>query len=375
MIDHENNIIPYAPLGLIVLSNCEKLGKEVDCSILKLRNEPAENSYIIPCNEVRFSNGEGKVVLKDSARGKDIYIMSDIANYNCTYNMYGIENRKSPDDHFQDIKRVLSALGGKARRITIIMPLLYEARQHKKKLRESLDCSIALQELERLGVDDIITFDAHDPSIQNAIPLISFENLYPTYEIIKSLIQNEKTFTKEKQNLLIISPDTGAMDRAIYYSSMLGIDIGLFYKRRDYSKIVNGKNPIIQHEYMGRSVENQNILIVDDMICSGESIFDVVKELKRRKANKIFISSTFCLFTEGIDKFNEFYKSGLITKVYSTNLTYIPDEIRKAEWFKEVDMSGFISNVINKLNYDQSIAGLSDATEGIKEFLKNFVQK
>ncbi|EQB89530.1 hypothetical protein M918_20060 [Clostridium sp. BL8] len=247
------------------------------------------------------------------------------------------------------------------------MPLLYSSRQHRRKGRESLDCAIALQELERLGVDDIITFDAHDPNVQNSIPLISFDNLYPTYEIVKAIINEEGELIKDKNKFLVISPDTGAMDRAIYYSSVLGLDIGLFYKRRDYSKVVSGKNPIVQHEYMGRNIEGQNILIIDDMISSGESIFDIVMEVKKRGANKIFIATTFALFTEGVAKFNKFYESGLIEKVYSTNLSYIPNDVKEAKWLNEVDLSGFIANVIDCLNKGTSIAHLLDATESISK--------
>ncbi len=285
--------------------------------------------------------------------------------------MFGFKNHKSPDDHFQDIKRVLSAIGGKARRITVIMPLIYAGRQHRRKVRESLDCAIALQELERLGVGDIITFDVHDPNVQNAVPLISFDNLYPTYEILKTFIKEEKDLLIDKTKMLVISPDTGAMDRAIYYSSVLGLDIGLFYKRRDHSKVVSGKNPIVQHEYIGRSIEGQNILIVDDMISSGESIFDIVTELKKHKAEKIYVSTTFSLFTEGIDKFNEFYEKGLINKVYSTNLTYIPQNVKDSKWFKEVDISQFIANIIDNLNYDKSISPLLDATKNVKDLLNS----
>lgn len=365
--------IPYGQLGIIALDSAKELGKKVDNYLLDLRRSCGlddEGTYLIHTEEVRFSNGEGKVVLADTVRGKDIYILSDVGNYSCTYDMYGFKNHKSPDDHFQDIKRVLSAIGGKAKRITLIMPLLYASRQHRRKGRESLDCAIALQELERLGVDDIITFDVHDPNVQNAIPLISFDNLYPTYEIVKTILLEETDVRIDKTNTLVISPDTGAMDRAIYYSSVLGLDIGLFYKRRDHSRVVNGKNPIVQHEYMGRDIEGQNILIVDDMIASGESVFDIVKELKARKAKNIYVSATFALFTAGTEKFQKFYDEGLIHRVYSTNLTYIPEEVKAAPWFKEVDMSEFMSNVINTLNHDGSIAALIDATENIKQLLE-----
>lgn len=369
--------MPYCNLGLVVMDSSLELGNKINDLLIQKRSfnscdcvsSSENNSFLINVKDVRFSNGEGKVVLEDTVRGKDIYIISDVGNYNCKYKMFGFENHKSPDDHFQDIKRVLSAIGGKAKRITVVMPMLYASRQHRRKGRESLDCSLALQELERLGVNDIITFDVHDPNVQNAIPLISFDNLYPTYEIVKTILKEEPDLTIDKSSMLVISPDTGAMDRAIYYSSVLGLDIGLFYKRRDHSTVVNGKNPIVQHEYIGRDVEGQDILIVDDMIASGESVFDIVLELKKLKAKRIFVTTTFALFTEGVQKFNKFYEEGLIEKIYSTNLTYIPKEAREAKWFKEVDMSEFIANVIHNLNYDRSIAPLVDATSGIKKLL------
>jgi len=286
-----------------------------------------------------------------------------------TYTMHGFTNHKSPDDHLQDLKRVLSAMAGKARRVTLIMPLLYSSRQHSRKGRESLDCAMALQELEKLGIDDIITFDAHDPTIQNAIPLISFENLYPTFEIVKAILCHEKAVFDDPANMLIISPDTGAMDRAIYYSSVLSSDIGLFYKRRDHSRVVHGRNPIVQHEYIGRSVEGKNILIVDDMIASGESIFDIALELKKRKAGKVFIAATFALFTEGIEKFNQFYEDGYIDQVYTTNLSYLHEASKNAPWLTVVDMSEYIAKMMNRLNYDISIGDLIDATAGIQEIL------
>jgi ribose-phosphate pyrophosphokinase len=284
--------------------------------------------------------------------------------------MQGFDNHKSPDDHIQDIKRVLSAMAGKARRVTLIMPLLYESRQHSRKGRESLDSAMALQELEKLGVRDIITFDAHDPTIQNSIPLISFENLYPTLDIMKIFLTEEREIFNNPDNVLIISPDTGAMDRAIYYSSFLGSDIGLFYKRRDHSKVVGGKNPIVQHEYIGRDVKGKNILIVDDMISSGESIFDIVIELKKRKAGKIFVATTFALFTEGIERFNQFYEEGYFDRVYTTNLSYIPSSVKEQAWLKEVDMSEYISRIVNRLNYDMSISSMMDARKGIQELIK-----
>lgn len=354
-------------LGIIALESCKELGKAID-DFIKI-NRKQEESFLIPTNEIRFSNGEGKVKISETVRGKDIYILCDVGNYSCTYKMFGFKNHKGPDEHFQDIKRTVSAIRGKAARITVIMPLLYESRQHRRKGRESLDCALALQELERLGVDEILTFDVHDPNIQNAIPLLSFENLYPTYDIVKSIILNEKSLELDKEKLLVISPDTGAMDRAIYYSSVLGVDVGLFYKRRDHTTVVNGKNPIVQHEYMGRDVVDKDVLIVDDMIASGESVLDIAKELKSRGARDVYVAATFAFFTEGLSKFNKAYEEGLIKRIYSTNLTYIPQSLKDAEWFTSADMSEFVSRIINRLNHGKSIAKYMDATRIIHTLL------
>lgn len=354
-------------LGIIALESCKELGDAVDKYIQAKRN--CNDSFLIPTNEIRFSNGEGKVKISETVRGKDIYILCDIGNYSCTYKMFGFKNHKGPDEHFQDIKRTISAIKGKASRITVIMPLLYESRQHRRKGRESLDCALALRELERLGVDEILTFDVHDPNVQNAVPLMSFENIYPTYDIVKSLIKDQSSLELNKDKLLVISPDTGAMDRAIYYSSVLGVDVGLFYKRRDHSLVVNGKNPIVEHEYMGRDVEGKDVLIVDDMIASGESVLDIALELKNRKARNVYVATTFAFFTEGLEKFDKFYKDGVITKVYSTNLTYVPEKLRESEWFYRVDMSEFLARIINRLNHGKSISKYMDATEIIRTLL------
>ena len=354
-------------LGIIALESCTELGNAIDKYIQNNRN--CTESFLIPLDEIRFSNGEGKVKISESVRGKDIYILCDVGNYSCTYKMFGLTNCKGPDEHFQDIKRTVAAIRGKAARITVIMPLLYESRQHRRKGRESLDCAIALQELERLGVDEIVTFDVHDPNIQNAVPLLSFENFYPTYDIVKSLISNEETFEHDKEKLLVISPDTGAMDRAIYYSSVLGVDVGLFYKRRDHSTIVNGKNPIVQHEYIGRDVEGKDVLIVDDMIASGESVLDIAKELKKIGVKNVYVAATFAFFTEGFEKFNKAYEEGLITRIYSTNLTYIPKELQDTEWFKGVDLSELSARIINRLHNGRSIAKYMDATRIIHSLL------
>jgi len=373
--------IPFGQLAIIAMDNCRELGEKVNKLILERRKKSLAESgqdiyldeikenYLVPVNNVRFANGEGKAVLQETVRGKDIYILSDVGNYSCTYKMFGITTHMGPDEHFQDIKRTISAIGGKDRRITVIMPLLYAGRQHKRRSRESLDCAIALQELERLGVENIITFDAHDPRVQNAVPLIDFQTIHPTYDIIKSIYYNENSLISDKENTLIISPDTGAMDRAIYYSSMLGIDIGVFYKRRDYTKIVDGKNPIVQHEYLGGDLTGKNVLVVDDMVASGESIIEIAKELKRRNAANVYVAVTFALFTEGVEEMNRCYEQGLIKRFFATNLTYIPDNVRNAEWFVEVDLSRLIAALIDRLNHDESISSLLTATEKIKELL------
>lgn len=361
-------------LGIIALKSAREIGKKVDDELMR-RREFRENiynpdSYLMQLDDIRFSNGEGKLKITETARGRDLYIICDIGNYSCKYNMYGLENSMGPDEHFQDIKRALSAIGGRARRVTVIMPLLYASRQHRRKGRESLDCALALQELERMGVSDIVTFDVHDPNIQNAIPLTSFENIYPTFPIVKAMFENDLNTLDEIANTIVISPDTGAMDRAIYYAGVMNIDVGLFYKRRDFTQVVNGKNPIVSHEYMGKDIEGKNILIVDDMIASGESVLDIAKELKSRGADKIFCACSFALFTEGVVKFDKYFSEGLINRVYATNLTYVPDEVKGKEWFIDVDMSQYLAELIDYLNYDKSIAPLVDATGNIKKLMK-----
>lgn len=371
--------IPFGQLGIIVHDSCKELGAKVDDYIVERRREEFENScseyhleeikdsYIIDSEIIRFANGEAKAHLKETIRGKDIFILADIGNYNVTYNMFGTENRMSPDDHYQDIKRLISAIAGKARRIHIIMPLLYESRQDKRNSRESLDCAMALQELENLGVENIFTFDAHETRVQNAIPQTGFESLHSTYQIIKTMNKIDNDIGFNKNEMLVISPDTGAMDRAIYYASVLNLDVGLFYKRRDYKKIVNGRNPIIQHEYMGADVEGKDILIVDDMIASGGSVFDIAKELKDKNAGNVYVAVSFTFFTNGIEKMNEYYEKGYISKLFSTNLTYIPPEFKEADWFQEVDMSKLVSLLIDTVNYDDSVSPILDATDKIKK--------
>ena len=368
MTEEKNTKTIHGDLGLVVLRGAQELGEKVDQYIRNICNEPEGTSHIIKMEQVRFSNGEGKIRLKESVRGKDIFILCDVGNYSCTYKMFGFENHMGPDEHFQDVCRAISAISGKANRVTVVMPLLYASRQHKRAGRESLDCAMALQEIERMGVKAIITFDAHDPTIQNAIALSSFESVYPTYTILKYFIQNEREQI-DKDNMLVISPDTGAMGRAIYYANVLGLDVGMFYKRRDYSVIINGKNPIIQHEYVGRDVEGKTVLIVDDMIASGESVIDIVHELKKRKASKIYVASTFAFFTEGLEKFNALYEEGALTRLYSTNLSYLPDALKQAPWFCEVDLSKFVAKIISTLHKDESISPLLDATVRLKRLI------
>lgn len=356
-------------LGIILLNGSREFGKLVDEDLVAMRR--AENkTYVVKVNDIRFSNGEGKVVLNETVRGKDIYILADVGNYGCTYDMFGYENRMGPDEHFQSIKRTISAIGGNARRVNVIMPLLYSGRQHKRKGRESLDCAVALQELVRLGVHNIITVDAHDPRVENAIPLYGFENMYPTFDMLKAILMSESKIEGDTSQMMIVSPDTGAMDRAIYYAEAIGVDVGMFYKRRDYSKVINGKNPIVEHAYLGGPIENKNIVIVDDMLSSGESILDIAIEAKKRKAKDVYCTVSFAFFTEGTEKFDKAYEDGIIKRIYCSNLSYIPDEIKKKEWYEEVDMSYMISEVIDRLNYDISLSEMFDVGHRLKELEK-----
>lgn len=340
-------------LKLVVLPNAKFLGEKVDENLKKINN--SDSTYIVPITSDRFSNGEGKVKIEETVRDKDLYILSDIGNYSINYDFHGMKHFMAPDEHFQDIKRIISATSGHASKINVIMPMLYQSRQHKRKGRESLDCALALQELERIGVSNIITFDAHDPNVVNAVPNLSFDNFYPTNIIIDALEENEHI-----DNMIVVSPDMGAMERARYYAGMLGCDVGLFYKRRDLTKVVNGKNPIVEHVYLGTDVENKNILIVDDMISSGTSMIESAQSLKNRGAKKIYLVATFALFTEGIEKFNEAYNQEIFTKLYVTNLSYVPEEIKSKEWYAEVDCSMLLAKIINKLNKKESIAEIYD---------------
>jgi len=352
-------------LRLLVLDSYLEAGKKINQHLNEMREE--NKNRILEIDNPRFNNGESKIVIKDSVRCKDVYILADIGNHGCTYEMYGHTNMMSPDEHFQDIKRAISAMRDNADRITVIMPLLYASRQHRRKARESLDCAMALQELQVLGVKNIITFDAHDPNVQNAIPNRAFDNFYASYIILKKVLTENDI---NLENLLVISPDNGAMDRSLYYANMLGVDVGMYYKRRDVSKVVDGKNPVVAHEYMGKAVKDMDAIIVDDMIASGESMIDVARHLKARGAKDIYLLSTFALFTNGIEGFEKAYSKKLFTKVYSTNLTYIPDEVKKSKWFGEVDASKFIAKIINTFNKNDSISPLLNDREKIISLMK-----
>ena len=379
-------IIPYGDLAIIPLESSRPIGEKVDAYIAgwRTQSEPGSSihftnykkeSYIIDAVCPRFGSGEAKGILNESVRGKDVYLLVDVCNHNLSYTVCGQVNHMSPDDHYQDLKRMIAAISGKARRITVIMPFLYESRQHKRSSRESLDCALALQELTNMGVDNIITVDAHDPRVQNAIPLKGFETVQPTYQFIKALLANVDDIHMNSESMMIISPDEGAMGRAIYFANVAGTDVGTFYKRRDYTKIVEGRNPIIAHEFLGSDVAGKDVVVIDDMISSGESMIDVATELKRRKANRIFVASTFGLFTNGLKKFDEAYKSGLIYRVMTTNLVYQPQELLEREYYINVDMSKYIALLIDTLNHDCSIAEYLNPTERIEKILKKYHQK
>lgn len=361
-------------LGVIGMKGCEEMVQKINAHLQKFNQEEGKqtDSFLIPVSSPRFGTGEAKALIMHSIRTYDMYIVMDAFNYGVTYKMYGQERPMSPDDHFQDVKRVISAMGGKAKRITVIMPMLYEGRQHKRVARESLDCALALQELETMGVDNIITFDAHDPRVQNSIPLTGFENVHATYQMIKACLRYDDKIILNKDNTMIVSPDEGAVGRCIYYSSVLGMDLGMFYKRRDYATIVDGKNPIVAHEFLGSDLAGKDVIVVDDMIASGDSMIDVAKELKKRKARRVLVFSTFGLFTEGLDKFNQAYESGLIDAVFTTNLVYRMPELLKAPWYHEVDMSKYIALIIKTLNDDNSISELLTPIGRIEKTLNKY---
>ena len=381
-----NDQLPVAPLKIAALESCRVLAGKVNDHIVDFRRNDIEelkrreadlhyrgydvDSYLLSCDCPRFGSGEAKGIIKESVRGTDIFAMVDITNYSISYTVNGYTNHMSPDDHFQDLKRIIGACSATAHRVNVIMPFLYESRQHKRSKRESLDCAMALEELTAMGVSNIITFDAHDPRVQNAIPLHGFDNFMPTYQFVKAFLRHYPNLPIDKDHLMVISPDEGAMDRAVYLANNLSVDMGMFYKRRDYSRVVGGRNPIVAHEFLGASVEGKTVLIVDDMISSGESMLDTAKELKECKAEKVIVCCTFGLFTNGLDKFDEYYAKEYIDLVVTTNLSYRPKELLSREWYVEADISKYIAAIINSLNHDVSISTALSPTEKIQNLLK-----
>ena len=384
---NERNLdnIPAGTLGIIAIDGCQAMGKEVDHFITTWRHEDGHkfmddvvfsgyqrDSYLVNAHVPRFGSGEAKGVIDESVRGMDLYILVDVCNYSLTYSMSGNTNHMSPDDHYQNLKRIIAAVGGKAKRINVIMPFLYESRQHKRSSRESLDCALALQELTHMGVDNIITFDAHDPRVQNAIPLSGFETVRPTYQFVKGLLDRYDDLSIDSDHMMAISPDEGATERAVYLANVLNLDMGMFYKRRDYTRVVNGRNPIVAHEFLGSSVEGKDVIILDDMISSGDSILDVAKQLKSRNAKRIFAAATFGLFTNGLDKFDEAYESGLIDGVLTTNLIYQTPELLSRPYYINCDMSKYVALMIDTLNHDGSISDILDPSERIQVCVEEY---
>lgn len=379
------NALPVAPLKMIALESCTKMGERVNDYLVDFRKnihngvkeDPAfrgysEENYLVDCSCPRFGTGEGKGILNESIRGKDLFILVDVCNHSLTYKINGMENHKSPDDHYQDLKRVIAAVAGKAHRINVIMPFLYEGRQHKRNGRESLDCAFALDELSSMGVTNFITFDAHDPRVQNAAPLCGFDNFTPPYQFIRSLLRYEKDMIIDKDHCIVISPDEGALDRAVYFSSVLGVDTGMFYKRRDYSTIVNGKNPIVAHEFLGDNIDGKDVIVIDDIISSGGSMLDTAKQLKEMNARRVFICCTFGLFTDGLAKFDEAYEKGYFDRVVVTNLTYLLPELYTKPYFIEADMSKFMASIIDFMNHDVSMENVLTPTYKIQDFLTQY---
>lgn len=361
-----------AKLGVIAMDGASELGKRIDKYLVEWSKKEGEDvdTFLIDSECPRFASGDGKGLIKSTIRGNDLFIIVDVGNYNCKYEMFGNENAMSPDDHYQDLKRIIQAAGGKAHRINVIMPILYGGRQHRKNYRESLDCACALQELESMGVQNIVTFDAHDPRVHNAIPLMGFDNVIPSYQVLKTMFREIKDFHATSDNFMVVSPDEGALNRNMYYASVLGVELGMFYKRRDYSQMVSGRNPIVAHEYLGNSVEGKDVFIADDIISSGESMLDIAYELKKRKAKRIFSFATYAIFTNGLETFDRAYKEGIIDGVFGTNLTYRTEELLKRDWFYEVDVSKYIAYFISAINHDVSISAVIDPHEKIKQLLK-----
>ena len=380
-IDIQLDSLPTGPLKIAALEGCRDFAKVVDKDLSEMRRKSplaglnfplkgyVEDSYLVDFSCPRYGTGEGRGIINDSVRGADLYIMIDVLNYSITYKVCGEINHMSPDNHYEDLKRVISAANGKAKRITVIMPFLFGGRQHRRTKRESLDCAIFLEELANMGVSNIVTFDAHDPRVQNAIPLSGFDSFMPTYQFLKALIQTVPDLHLTKDTAMVVSPDEGAMERSVYFANILGLELGMFYKRRDYTKIVNGKNPIVAHEFLGSSVEGKDILVIDDMISSGGSMLDVARQIKERGANKVFICTTFGLFTDGLDAFDEYYEKGYISKVVTTNLNYRPPELLTREWYAEADMTEYAASIIDHLNHDLSISDIQSPTKKINRLL------
>ena len=375
---------PVAPLGVIAMRGCEEMGTRVNDFLMNWQDNTADSSelhsyfgneaegFLLRANCPRFGTGEGKGMLLDTVRGYDLYIICDVGAYQCTYKLYGKEVPMTPDEHYADLKRLIAAVSGKAHRINVIMPMLYEGRQHRRTARESMDCALMLQELVAMGVANIITFDAHDPRVQNAIPLHGFESIMPTYQMLKAMCKTYDDLKINKENMMVISPDEGAIGRNIYYSSAMGVDLGMFYKRRDYTRVVNGRNPIIAHEYMGDSVEGKDVFVADDIIASGDSILDLAYNLKKRGAKRVFAGATFAFFTSGLEAFNRAYEEGVIDRVFATNLTYTPQEVLNAPWFSQADMSKYMAYVIATLNHNQSLSHLLDPWARIEKLLTKY---
>ncbi|WP_124098553.1 ribose-phosphate pyrophosphokinase [Ruminococcus sp. Marseille-P6503] len=365
-----------APLGLISMNGTQELGRKINNYLVKWGKDQGmeTDNYLIETDCPRFSSGDGKGLIKSTVRGNDLFILCDVGNYSCTYNYFGMENAMSPDDHYQDLKRIIQAASGKAHRINVIMPSLYGGRQHRRSYRESLDCAVALQELEAMGVENILTFDAHDPRVQNAVPLMGFDNIIPSYQVLKAMFKSIDNFVIDKDHFMIVSPDEGAINRNMYYASVLGVDLGMFYKRRDYSVIINGRNPIIAHEYLGNDVTNKDVFIADDIISSGESMLEVAVELKKRKAKRIFAYATYAIFTNGLETFDKAYADGIIDGVFGTNLTYRTPQLLQRSWFHEVDCAKYISYFIASLNHDLSISNIIDPHQKIEALLKKYGQ-
>ena len=366
-----------APIGIIAMNSITEVGAKINNYLVEWARRAGQDvdTFLIESECPRFSSGDGKGLIKSTVRGMDLFIIIDVGNYNVKYDYFGFQNAMSPDDHFQDLKRIIQAASGKAHRINVIMPILYGGRQHRRSYRESLDCACALQELEAMGVSNIVTFDAHDPRVQNAIPLMGFDNVMPTYQVLKAILKSIKDVTFTKDKFMIVSPDEGALNRNMYYASVLGVDMGMFYKRRDYSQIVNGRNPIVAHEYLGNPVEGKDIFVADDIISSGESMLDLAYNLKNRKAGRIFTYATYAIFTNGLEKFDKAYEDGIIDGVFGTNLTYRSPELLSRPWFHEVDVSKYISYFIEAINHDVSISKILDPHEKIEALLKKYGMK